>query len=337
MHRDATPVEGEPPTVSVVLPTFNRARLLRQAVGSVLRQSYGDFELIVVDDGSSDDTGAVVAAMGDARLRCLVQPHRGISSAMNAGVRAARGRYVARLDSDDLWAADLLSTLVPVLERDPGAAAAYGKGQAFDAAGRALPHLQGGPGRFPGETLRSLVFDDCTCNIALLARRACLEEVGLYDEELAANEDWDIWLRVARRGHRFVFVDRVLAYVRWHDGNLTGTRSSHFAEVLAARTRPLDKLFADPDLPAAIRAERSAAYANVYLFRGARWLEAGQPRRALRELWHSVRASDSPLTALLRIPWRIAVVPLLVRSAVGRRLAAIPSLLRRARAPSAVR
>jgi glycosyltransferase involved in cell wall biosynthesis len=71
MHRDGRPVEGEPPTVSVVLPTFNRARLLRQAVDSVLRQTYADFELIVVDDGSSDDTGAVVAAIGDARLRCL--------------------------------------------------------------------------------------------------------------------------------------------------------------------------------------------------------------------------------------------------------------------------
>ena len=322
--------ERPAPTVSVIVPTFNRARLLGEAIESILRQTFADFELIVVDDGSSDDTAALVAAIGDPRLRYICQPHRGISSAMNNGIRAARGELVARLDSDDLWRPELLATLVPVLRQAPAVAVAYAKGQAMDASGHILAHQQGSPGRFPGDAFRSIAFDDCTCNIAIVARRACLEEVGLYDEELAANEDWDLWLRVARR-HPFAFVDRVLAHYRWHDGNLTGIGSPDFGAVLAARTRPLDKLFAEPDLPPAVLALRSSAYANVYLFRGARWLQAGERRRALRELCRSVTASDARLAAILRIPWRIVGVPLLERFPLGRRIADLPSRLRRRR------
>src|SRR5262245_59872905 len=218
------------PAVSVIIPTFNRSRWLPEAVDSVLRQIFADFELVVVDDGSTDDTADVIAAMTDRRIRYLRRPHRGISSALNAGIREARGRFVARLDSDDLWTPDLLATLVPILEQEPAVAAAYGKGQAIDRDGRVLASVHGGPGRFPDDTLRSLVFDDCTCHIALVARRASLEEAGLYDERLAANEDWGMWLRVARR-HPFVFVDRILAGIRWHDDNLTGPRSSSFEVV----------------------------------------------------------------------------------------------------------
>jgi glycosyltransferase involved in cell wall biosynthesis len=319
------------PAVSVIVPTFNRARLLPEAIDSVLRQTCTDFELIVVDDGSTDGTETAVAARPDPRIRYLRQPHSGISSALNTGVRAARGRYVARIDSDDRWHSEMLATLVPILEADMSAAAAYGVGQAMDADGRALPHTQGNQGRFPGDTLRSLVFDDCTCNVALVVRRACLEEAGLYDEQLAANEDWDMWLRVARRRQRFVFVDTILASIRWHDGNLTGPASPQFAGVLAARTAPLDKLFADPELPAAVLAMQSAAYANVYLFRGARWLQAGHAQRALAEFWKSVRTSDDRLAASLRIAWRIGLVPILTRWSFGRWATALPSRVRRRR------
>lgn len=315
------------PAVSVVVPTFNRAQLLGEAIDSILRQTFADFELIVVDDGSNDDTGARVAAIDDPRIRYVLQPHGGISSAMNNGIRAARGDLIARLDSDDRWRPEMLATLVPLLQQHPEAAVAYGKGQAMDESGRLLAHQQGGPGRFPGDSFRSIVYDDCTCNIAIVARRACLEEAGLYDEDLGANEDWDLWLRVARR-HPFVFVDRVLVHFRWHDGNLTGLSSPQFGAVLESRTRPLDKLFAEPDLPPAVLALRASAYANVYFFRAMRWLQVGERRRALHELTRSVAVSDAPLAALLRIPWRLVVVPLLERFPLGRRIATLPSRLR---------
>ena len=277
-----TPTDADPalPAASVIIPSFNRARLLPEAIDSVLRQTYADFELVVVDDGSSDDTRAVVAAITDPRGRVIRLAHGGISRALNTGIRAARGRYIARLDSDDPWAPGMLATLLPVLERDASIGLAYGRAQAIAANGRLLPHTIGTPGRFPGETLRCVAFDDCTCNPALLARRECLVRAGLYDEQLSANEDWDMWLRIARR-HEFVFVDAVVAYIRWHGDNLTGPGSREFAAVLAGRTRPLDKLFADPALPPDVVAMKSRAYANVHLFRGSRWLQAGYPGRGI--------------------------------------------------------
>src|SRR5262249_52459656 len=157
---------------------------------------------------------------------------------------------------------------------------AYARGQVMDARGRVLPNLQGLPERFPGDSLRSLVYDDATCNVALVARRECFERAGPYDEELVTSEDWDMWLRVARH-YRFAFVDEGVARIRWHDDTLTGPASPRLAEVLGARSQPLDKLFREPDLPPAVRAMRAVAYANVDLFRGQRWLQAGKPGRAL--------------------------------------------------------
>ncbi len=305
------------PAVTVLVPTCNRAPLLGAALHSILDQTFTDFEIIVVDDGSTDGTAEIVAALRDARVRYLHQPHAGIGATLNAGLRAGRGRYVARLDSDDLWSPELLSTLAPVLERRPDVGVVYGQGQAIDEHGRRLAQVQGTAGHFPGDSLRSLVWDDCTCNVALLARRACFERVGLYDEALTGNEDWDMWLRVAR-DYEFAFVPRVLAYVRWHEGNFTGLGSPHFAAVLNSRTEPLDKLFRAPDLPPAVRALRSAAYANVHLFRGQRWLQAHDLARARREFGRALRVSDQRTVTALRIVWLTMIVPVLRRSALGR-------------------
>lgn len=309
---------GCSPAVTVIVPTRDRACYLGEAIGSVLGQTFADLELLVIDDGSTDDTRGVVGAIDDGRVRYMHQESSGISAALNRGLRSARGRYVARLDSDDVWTPDMLATLVPVLESHPEVGVAYARGQAMDANGRVLPNLQGLPERFPGDSLRSLVYDDATCNVALVARRECFERAGLYDEELLSSEDWDMWLRVARH-YRFTFVDKVLARIRWHEGNLTGPGSPRFAEVLDARSGPLDKLFRDPALPPAVRAMRSLAYANVDLFRGQRWLQAGKPGRALRSLGSAVRTSDHRVTMLARVVWFTVARPVLGRWGPGRR------------------
>ncbi|MEO8604378.1 MAG: glycosyltransferase, partial [bacterium] len=255
------------PRVTVIMPTYDRAAYLGDAIGSVLAQRFVDFELIVVDDGSTDATPALLAAVRDPRLRVLQQAHRGISAAMNAGLRAARGAYVARLDSDDRWHDEMLQAAVALLDTQPDVDVVYAKGQAMTAAGVPLPHTVGAPPRFAGDALRSMVFDDFTCNVATVARLTCVVRAGGYDEALMANEDWDLWLRVAR-GARFAFLDRVLAHFCWHDDNLTGPASPVFRAVLASRTAPLDKLFAQADLPPQVAAMRAVAYENVALFRG---------------------------------------------------------------------
>lgn len=322
------------PTVTVLVPTYNRAALLGEAIHSILQQTFSDFEIVVIDDGSTDATGSVLAALDDPRVRAIHQDHHGICAALNAGLRAARGKYVARLDSDDLWQPDLLATLVPVLDSRPEVGVAYAQADALDE-GVVVPHIQGLPLRFPDDSLLSLVYDDCTCNIALLARRECLELAGPYDETLIANEDWDLWLRVARHC-RFACVERVVARIRWHAGNLTGTGSTQLSRVLASRTVPLDKLFANPDLPPQVRAMRSTAYANVHLFGGLRWWQAGNRGAAMKEFRLVLHHSERPVLAALRIAWRVGLVPVLNRWPQGRRLAKrVASTYRRLGAPPA--
>lgn len=314
-----------PPRVSVIIPTYNRARFLSEAIGSALGQTFDDLEVIVIDDGSTDSTPDLVRAMADPRLRYFRIDHRGISAAMNEGLRNARASFIARLDSDDVWLPEMLATLIDVLDERPEIGAAYGRGQAMRADGRLIEYFQGRAPRFDNDIFRSLVHDDCTCNVALVARRECFERAGCYDETLLANEDWDMWLRIARH-YRFCFVDRVLVRIRWHDGNFTSLSAPHFREVLRQRTKPLDKLFSDPDLPPAIRAMKSIAYANVHQYRALRFYAAGDLKSAAREYLRAVRVSDRPLVSAIRIPWH-ATFPLMMRYALGRRLINLVSML----------
>lgn len=307
------------PKVTVVIPTYNREGFIGAAIGSVLAQTFADFELIVVDDGSTDGTAAVVAAIRDPRIRYTRQEHRGISAAMNHGLRAARGAYIARLDSDDVWLPELLETEVAVLDARPEVGAAYARGRGVDEGGRPTLDVWGMAERFPGDSFRSMLYGDFTCNITVVARRECFERAGWFDETMVTNEDWDLWLRVARH-YRFAYTDRVLAHFRRHQGNITGLASPFLRATLEQRVRVLDKAFAAPDLPAPIQAMKAVAYRNVYSSAALGWLSAGEYREAGRSCARAVRVAPNPAfaaarLAVLLINWRV-----LHRHSWGRRL-----------------
>jgi glycosyltransferase involved in cell wall biosynthesis len=309
---------GTTPAVSVVMPAYNRERYVGEAIESVLAQTFSDFELIVVDDGSTDATPQRVASLRDPRIRLLRREHRGISAAMNAGLRTARGAYVARLDSDDVWLPALLATQVAVLESRLEVGVVYARAQGMEADGTLTTHVWGVAPRYPRDSLRSLLHGDCTCNITVVARRECLERAGLYDESLGTNEDWDLWLRVARHC-RFAFTDRVLARFRWHEGNVTGPRSPRFAETLGGRTRVLDKAFAAPDLPSSAAAMKAVAYRNVHTGVGLLWLGAREYGAALHAFGRALRDGGNPVPTLVRIAWFVLNWEFLSRRAWGRR------------------
>ncbi len=320
------------PKVSVVIPTYNRADFLPDAIDSVLRQTLTDLELIVVDDGSTDSSAEVLAAIDDERLRYVRRPHGGISAALNTGLAAATGEYYARLDSDDLWDPEMLATLARYLERRPELGFVYGRGRVIRTDGQEHSQILGLPPRYPDDGLRSLLYDDCTCNVAVLARRACITEAGPYDESLIAHEDWDIWLRMAL-SYPFHFVDRVLATVRRHDSNLTGKNSDRFEQIVDTRRIPLDKVFSRPDLPLEATAMRSIAYTNVELFTGRQWLGAGDRRRAFRAFSRAVLNSRNPLLTAARVAWLVGAVPAVTRTSFGRSaLVGLAALRRRLRA-----
>lgn len=288
------------PKVSVVIPTYNRAHFLGQAVRSVLDQTFGDFELIVIDDGSTDKTQDALRDVGDKRVRVLARDHGGISAALNEGIRVARGVYIARLDSDDLWLPHMLASLVPVLDRCPEIGAVYAETQEIDEERNPLPFGRGIPERFPGESLRSLLYEDYTASITTVIRRSCFACVGFYDESLKTGEDWDLALRIARR-YRFAYVDVVVAQARHHEGNTTGPGSPLFIEAIDGRRKVLDKFFTDASLPISIVAMKPIAYRNLHTEACIRWVRIGKIGKASRSLWQALRSGAEPTWVLVRI------------------------------------
>jgi len=189
-------VESMKPMVSVVIPTYNRAWCLAEAVDSVLAQEFRDFELIVVDDGSADDTPLLLESYGDA-IRVLRRGNRGVSAARNAGIAAARGGLIAFLDSDDLWLAGKLSRQVEFFTSHPEALICQTEELWVRNGRRVNP---GKRHRKRGGMIFEPSLDLCLVSpSAVMVRQGLFERVGIFDESLPACEDYDLWLRVSCR------------------------------------------------------------------------------------------------------------------------------------------
>jgi len=308
------------PKVSVILPTYNRAKLLGTAMESVLGQSFGDLELLVVDDGSEDDTEALVRGYqeADERVHYLRGEHRGISAALNAGIRVAQGKYVARMDSDDQWLPELLETEVAILEARPEIGLVYALAQWANADMVPQPNrILGVAPHFPNDALRSMLWINLTCSITQLLRRECFDLVGLFDESLVTSMEWEMQLRVAFH-YQIVFVDRVLALVRDHDQRTTGGRKPAYAAFLGSRHKVLDKFFSRTDLPPHVAAMKTVAYRNVYVYGGVVSLESGDWRGAFPFFLRAVRRGGNPAATVARILWFTLGAPILERTAAGR-------------------
>jgi len=184
------------PLISVIIPTYNRGWILKEALDSVIGQDFDDFELIVIDDGSTDETGQILDEYG-SRIRTYFQPNRGVSAARNSGIQKAAGRYVAFLDSDDLWLPGKLSAQVDFFSSNPDAQVCQTDEIWIRRGIRVNPkryHLKSSDNLF----LRSL--ERCMVSpSAAMMQRSLFGEVGLFDEGLPACEDYDLWLRISCR------------------------------------------------------------------------------------------------------------------------------------------
>lgn len=185
--------------VSVVIPSYNAARCIRRSVDSVLAQSWQAREIIVVDDGSTDETLAVLAGYGE-HLRVVSQPNGGPSSARNHGLREARGQYVAFLDSDDYWLVEKLERQVALLDAQPDIGFCSTATSVVDMQGKPVRDW---PCRNSVETLLETLFMNSAAisgsTSGVLARRELLLAAGGFDERLRGFEDPDLWIRLAAR------------------------------------------------------------------------------------------------------------------------------------------
>jgi len=183
------------PTVSVVIPSFNRASLLKEAIDSVLAQDFDDFELIVVDDGSTDGTPELLQSY--ANICVVPQDRRGVSAARNAGIRQASGDFLAFLDSDDLWLSKKLSAQVAFFKAHPEAVICQTQEIWIRSGVRVNPKRR--HRKHSGMIFERSVELCLVSPSAVMLKRGLLDEVGWFDESLPACEDYDLWLRIAWR------------------------------------------------------------------------------------------------------------------------------------------
>lgn len=187
------------PTVSVIIPTYNRAHLIGRAVQSVLAQTYKDFEIIVVDDGSTDNTEEVVKNFGNSRIRCARHgENKGAAAARNTGIKIARGSYIAFLDSDDEWLPEKLEKQVRVFGK-----ASLEVGVIYTGCWR----MEGDRKTYTpspkiiqkqGNIHRLLLEGSLFVTSTAMVRRECLLRVGVFDEHLLRHQDWELWIRISK-------------------------------------------------------------------------------------------------------------------------------------------
>jgi hypothetical protein len=189
-------VRSKSPEVSVILPTYNRAWILKEAIDSVLAQDFKDFELIVVDDGSTDDTGQILDSY-DQDLMVLHQSNRGVSAARNRGIDAAAGRLIAFLDSDDFLLPRKLTTQVNFFNSNPAAVINQTEEIWIRNGIRVNPRTR--HHKFSGMIFEKSLALCLVSPSAVMMKRSLFEEVGLFDEDLPACEDYDLWLRISWR------------------------------------------------------------------------------------------------------------------------------------------
>jgi glycosyltransferase involved in cell wall biosynthesis len=315
------PASRSSPLVSVVIPSYNYGAFVTDAVDSALGQTYPSVEIIVVDDGSEDDTAARIARYGD-RVRYHHQQNQGLSAARNLGIRLANGEWVAFLDADDIWHPQKLQLQVAALCANPDIVLLGAQGQAIvGEAPRVLPSLTDTPAlRRLG--LRDFLVGTPFAPSSMLVRRDLFEEVGLFDVRLRSVEDRDMYLRLAA-GHASGRVEAVSWYYREHAGQMS--RNAH--RMYESYARVLDNFFAThPEREGLRRA------ATAFMYRDASIALSEQNERgaAIRLMLKSLAAWPLPLTTGSRGERVRILTRLLMGAALYRRLRGLIAGPRRA-------
>jgi glycosyltransferase involved in cell wall biosynthesis len=225
------------PKVSVIVPTHNRVQFVRNAVSSVLDQIFQDFEVIVVDDASIDNTSEEVHALNDERIRYIKhERNQGGSASRNTGIKNAKGEFLAFLDDDDEWLPEKLSMQIELLHKSgPQVGCIYTGALRIEKSSQKVVSC-----RTPIK--RGYIFDDMLVKnwiggaSTLLAKKECFDCVGLFDEKLQSSQDWDMWIRLSQKYH-FDFVDKPLVRYFRHEKKI----STNFDALINGKERMLEK------------------------------------------------------------------------------------------------
>lgn len=316
------------PRVSVVIPAYNRERYVGEAIASILGQSFGDFELLVIDDGSTDRTRDVVGSFSDPRIRLLCHAgNQGLARTRNAGVDAARGDYLAFLDSDDVARSNRLAKQVAFLDRHPHHAAVGAWIDWMDEGGRSLRRVKRRP-PLADDVAALRLFRQGIENTASMARTAVLRQYR-HDEHFEVSEDYDLWARIAA-DHPIANLPEVLVRRRAHARQISKDRDEqtrlYRQTIYARQLAPLGISFTDDDLRRhyLLRRMRKSGYTpdRDYVNWADAWLCALQAANARMRHYPEPALSRLLGGFWVKVCWDAA--PILGRAAAWRRFRGSP-------------
>lgn len=290
-------------TVSVIIPSYNYARYVREAIDSVLAQARPPLEIIVVDDGSTDDTATVLATYGD-RIRVFQQKNQGVAIARNTGIAAARGEYVAFMDADDIWLPRKLELQMARFDADPALGLVACGLESFDPDGRIVEvRVKAAEGRVASALLRMEPDIIHGPGSTMVVPKRVAEEIEGFDRRLPPSEDWDFCYRVAAR-YAIGNVPEVLVRYRLHGSGI----HMNFARMENGMLLAFEKAFADP----AVRSLRRVAYGRLHRVLAGCYFRSGQfgafARNAVASLRYDPRNIGYFAAFPLRVVWRSITV-----------------------------
>ncbi|SRR5690554_6500503 len=280
------------PLVSIVIPTFNRADFIKEALDSVFAQTYPNFEVLVVDDGSTDDTRKVLDAYSqDPRLRYFYQENQGQSVARNYGISEAQGEFICFLDSDNRWLPNKLDISVRALTENPGVSVVYGDIITINEKGEQISTYN--MRRHSGHIVAHLFGRNFVSMNTTMSRRECFSEMGAFDPEQRGAEDYELWLRFSVR-YRFLYIPEFLAEYRVMENQLSSDKSLRFRsnqEIMESFVRRFPQ--------ALTLAEQKEGWCRYHLSKGGYHASVGDLSKAAREYWRALRYRP-----MNKAPWR---------------------------------
>jgi glycosyltransferase involved in cell wall biosynthesis len=292
------------PLISVIIPSYNRAEFVVDAVKSALGQTYSPLEVIVVDDGSTDETKKRLEPSLN-RIRYVHQLNRGVAAARNTGIEAAKGELIAFLDADDLWSPEKLLRQVKVIEDRQEVGLVHSNIYYF---GTDVPQdcvTKDGMTVYEGDCYAQLFLRNRITTSSVMVRRECLEKVGLFDERIrkASTEDYDLWIRIARY-FEFGYVADPLVFYRVHANNAvndSGTLIENECYVLEK------SMAADPNLIEQVGRQRAhQRLFDIYFSLGYGNFEKGSYNEAHRRFSRALKYRVNPAATLL---WTVTKLP----------------------------
>lgn len=245
------------PCCSIIIPAYNAITYLPKTVESVLKQTFTDFEILIINDGSSDNIVEWASGIKDPRLKLISKENQGVSAARNTGIAEAKGEYIAFLDADDLWEPTKLEKQLQCFKNNLLLGLVHTEMVLIDEKGKSL--VRKFTSNIEGDALIHLLEHNTVVTSSVIVRSSCLETVGNFDKNLRYFEDWELWVRIALR-YPFALIKEPLIFYRQHPNNTTKNW-----QMLEQNLGSIEQVFQSVPEELSYLKNRTYAYAKIYL------------------------------------------------------------------------